>query len=629
MMALPAYSQLINVPYMCGFEDSVEVSNWVLNYGADGPNCKEQWVVGNGARSEGRNGLYISNDGYSAAYGVNSNIVVAYREFSVSEHIPYDISFDWRSMGKLGESDLYVLLLRESDPVPESNSASGVATNVIQARSLARLNGSSRWQNHELRQGGGMVPGISLGTGEKYKLAFVWVNNNRDSVNIGKAGACIDNIQIVPTGCLKPSNLQVDATCDTTVITWSGSSAEYEVEYKSMSGLTWNKLGVQTAKRYEMYGLSEGAYAFRVRGICHGTDEWGDVVTDTSAYVTANAVTVFYGSSISVSKGSVEKELEESELARVNGTAIQGILCFQVTGTEDLLFGHIYWYLAAVGGLILAGFIWSVRRKYKKGLSSPTLRFLDAIRRYGFLMEQLVNRDFKAKYKRSVLGILWSFLNPLLMMMVQYVVFSTLFQSNIPNFPLYLLTGIVCFNFFNESTNMCLQSISGNAGLITKVYVPKYIYPVTRVLSSSINLMLSLIPLLLVMLITRTPIRPQVLLIVFGIFCLEIFCLGMGLILASLMVFFRDTQFIWGVLVTILNFATPIFYPESIIPARFMTLYKMNPLDHVIRFLRIVLMDGVSPEPKAYLLCLIACVVPLVLGVVVFKKNQDKFILYI
>ena len=254
---------------------------------------------------------------------------------------------------------------------------------------------------------------------------------------------------------------------------------------------------------------------------------------------------------------------------------------------------------------------------------------MDAIRRYGFLMEQLVNRDFKAKYKRSVLGILWSFLNPLLMMMVQYVVFSTLFQSNIPNFPLYLLTGIVCFNFFNESTNMCLQSISGNAGLITKVYVPKYIYPVTRVLSSSINLMLSLIPLLLVMLITRTPIRPQVLLIVFGIFCLEIFCLGMGLILASLMVFFRDTQFIWGVLVTILNFATPIFYPESIIPARFMTLYKMNPLYHVIRFLRIVLMDGVSPEPKAYLLCLIACVVPLVLGVVVFKKNQDKFILYI
>lgn len=342
-----------------------------------------------------------------------------------------------------------------------------------------------------------------------------------------------------------------------------------------------------------------------------------------------NAVTVYYGSSISVSKGSVEKELAESELAVVNGSPIEGILCFQVRGSEQLLFGSIYWYLAALGAAALAVFVLVVRSKYKKGISCPTLRFIDAFRRYSFLMEQLVNRDFKTKYKRSVLGVLWSFLNPLLMMMVQYVVFSTLFQSNIPNFPLYLLTGIVCFNFFNESTNMCLQSISGNAGLITKVYVPKYIYPVTRVLSSSINLLLSLIPLFLVMLITYTPIRPQVLLGVFGIFCLEVFCLGMGLILASLMVFFRDTQFIWGVLVTVLNFATPIFYPESIIPARFMTLYKMNPLYHVIRFLRIVLMDGVSPEPKAYLLCLIAAFVPLILGIVVFKKNQDQFILHI
>lgn len=341
------------------------------------------------------------------------------------------------------------------------------------------------------------------------------------------------------------------------------------------------------------------------------------------------AVTVFYGSSISVAKGSVEKELGASELAVVNGQPIDGILCFQVIGRETLLFGQIYWYLAVGFGVLLAGYLLVVQDKKKKGKRSLTLQVLDALHRYSFLMEQLVNRDFKAKYKRSVLGVFWSFLNPLLMMLVQYVVFSTLFKSNIPNFPLYLLTGIVCFNFFNESTNMCLLSISGNAGLITKVYVPKYIYPVTRVLSSSINLFLSLIPLLLVMVITRTPIRPQVLLIVFAIFCLEIFCLGVGLILASMMVFFRDTQFIWGVLMTIWNFATPIFYPESIIPARYMMFYKMNPLYHVIRFMRVVLMSGQSPEPRAYLYCLIATVVPLIIGIIVFKKNQDKFVLYI
>ena len=293
LLAVPVYSQLINVPYMCGFEDQAEIGNWVLNYGSDGPNCKEQWVVGNGARSEGRSGLYISTDGSTAAYGVNSNIVVAYREFSVPEHTLYDISFDWRSMGQLGTSDLYVLLLLENESVPESDSSSGIATNTIQTRRLARLNNSSQWQNHVLTQGG-IVSGISLGTGVSYKLTFVWVNNNRDSVNINKAGACIDNIQIVPAGCLKPSNLQVNATCDTTVVTWSGSSAEYEVEYKSMSGLTWNKLGIQTEKRYELYGLSEGSYAFRVRGICKDHDEFGNVIdTDTSAYVTANAITVF------------------------------------------------------------------------------------------------------------------------------------------------------------------------------------------------------------------------------------------------------------------------------------------------------------------------------------------------
>lgn len=322
-------------------------------------------------------------------------------------------------------------------------------------------------------------------------------------------------------------------------------------------------------------------------------------------------------------------QLDDSQLATLDGQPVDGILCYQVSGSEDLLFGKVYWYAVALLGLLLSAYgCWIVYRA-KRGQPSLLLRFADALRRYAFLIEQLVKRDFKAKYKRSVLGVCWSFLNPLLMMTVQYVVFSTLFQSNIRNFQLYLLIGIVCFNFFNESTSMCLTSISGNAGLITKVYVPKYIYPVTRVFSSGINFAMSLIPLLLVMALTRTPIRPQILLIVFGVFCLAVLCLGVGLILATAMVFFRDTQFIWGVLVTILNFATPIFYPESIIPQRFMTFYKMNPLYHMVRFMRIVLMDGVSPEPKAYLLCLIAAGVPLLLGALLFRRQQDKFILYI
>ena len=129
------------------------------------------------------------------------------------------------------------------------------------------------------------------------------------------------------------------------------------------------------------------------------------------------------------------------------------------------------------------------------------------------------------------------------------------------------------------------------------------------------------------MLLTRTPVRPVILLLPFGLLCLVAFCIGMGFLLSTLMVFFRDTQFLWGVVSMLWMYATPIFYPESIIPAQYMALYKCNPMYHIIRFVRILLIEGVSPEPKAYGLCLIASFVPLVVGAVIFKKNQDKFIL--
>lgn len=174
---------------------------------------------------------------------------------------------------------------------------------------------------------------------------------------------------------------------------------------------------------------------------------------------------------------------------------------------------------------------------------------------------------------------------------------------------------------------MALMSIVGNAPLITKVYVPKYIYPLSRVLSSSINLLFSLIPLLAVMLITGAPLRPALLLLPFGLICLFLFSLGTGLLLSTAMVFFRDTQFLWGVVSMLWMYLSPIIYPESIIPVKFLTLYKCNPLYHIIRFIRIILMDGLSPEPKAYGLCIIASAVPLIIGAVVFKKNQDKFVL--
>ncbi len=342
-----------------------------------------------------------------------------------------------------------------------------------------------------------------------------------------------------------------------------------------------------------------------------------------------NAVTLHFGNTVQATRVEITASLAEEDCAIINGERLDGALCMRLHTRQSLWFGEYYWLFAAVLLAVLCAYCAVLLKKNKKGENTYVLRLVSAFTRYSFLIKQLVGRDFKTKYKRSVLGVLWSFLNPLLTMSVQYIVFSTLFRSSIPNFALYLLTGIVCFSFFSESTSMALNSIVGNASLITKVYVPKYIYPLTRVLSSMVNLLLSLIPLFAIVLITRTPIRPAILLLPVGIVCLFAFCLGMGMLLASSMVFFRDTQFLWGVFTMLWMYATPIFYPESIIPAKLLPLFKCNPLYHVIRFLRILLMEGVSPEPKAYGMMILMSFIPLLIGVLVFKKTQDRFVLNI
>lgn len=341
------------------------------------------------------------------------------------------------------------------------------------------------------------------------------------------------------------------------------------------------------------------------------------------------AITFWTGNTVSGGKVELQKEILPAEAVCINGENQTRQLCYTVYGENELLFGQYYWIFAVVVGVILFVYILHLQYTWSRGKSNLLLRAIVGLRKYKFLLSQLVIRDFKTKYKRSVLGILWSFLNPLLTMLVQYLVFSTIFSTDIPNFVIYLLTGIVCYNFFNEALSLGLTSIVSNASLITKVYMPKYMYPFSRVLSSSVNFMLSLIPLFLMLFITRTPITSSILLLPFPIVSLLLLCIGMALLLCTLMVFFRDTQFLWGVVSMLWMYATPIFYPETIIPEHLMFIYKMNPLYHVIRFMRTILIDGVSPEPKAYLLCFLACLIPFIIGSMVFKRNQDKFILYI
>lgn len=313
----------------------------------------------------------------------------------------------------------------------------------------------------------------------------------------------------------------------------------------------------------------------------------------------------------------------------INGEKIQGRLCFEISGEDYIWTGIHYWQFVALGlfSIIMYFIICNIRMK--KGKNCRLFMAVFALNKYWFLIKQLVSRDFKSKYKRSVLGVIWSFLNPLLTMSVQYIVFSNLFRFDLPYYPVYLISGIVMFNFFTESCGMTMGSILGNASLIKKVYVPKYIYPLTRVLSSMVNLIISLVPLFLVVLISGLRPTKAYFLVSFELVCLLIFCLGVGMMLASAMVFFRDTQFLWGIISMLWMYITPLFYPESILPENLNFILKMNPLYYFVKFTRICIIDGVSPEPIMYVQCFIFAIGSLVIGSWIFKKSQDKFVLYL
>ena len=337
-------------------------------------------------------------------------------------------------------------------------------------------------------------------------------------------------------------------------------------------------------------------------------------------------ITIFSGNGINTGRFTISTQ---SSSFLVNGQTMLGSLCLRATERVALTAGKVYWPVSGIVALLLAFYLIMLAKREREEKRSITLTTVMLIKQYRFLIGQLVSRDFKIKYKRSFLGVLWSFLNPILTMSVQYVVFSTLFKSNIENFPVYLMTGIVLFNFFTESVGLGLGSIVGNASLITKVYMPKYIYPVTRVMSSGINLVISLIPLLGMMVIMQVPFSKALLLMPLVLVFLMVFCIGMSLLLSTSMVFFRDTQFLWGILVMLWTFLTPIFYPESIIPAALIKFYHMNPMYQFIYFMRCITLGGISPGPITYLYCTLCAFVPLLLGLWAFKKNQDKFVFYL
>ena len=257
------------------------------------------------------------------------------------------------------------------------------------------------------------------------------------------------------------------------------------------------------------------------------------------------------------------------------------------------------------------------------------MKIIKELYKYKYLVQELVVRDIKKKYRRSVLGVLWSILNPLLTMTVTAMVFSTLFRFDLHNYPLYLLTGQILFTFYAESTNFAMSSIIDNSCLIKKIYVPKYLFPISRVISSCVNLFFTLPALILILIITEQPFTLEMISFIIPLFLFFIFCSGLGLILSTMAVYFRDMFHLYGVLVNLLSYATPIFYPEKIIPSQYIFIIQMNPLYYFFQAFRMSVYEGVIPSAEILLNCSLIAGIVFVIGCYVFKKYQNNFILYI
>jgi ABC-type polysaccharide/polyol phosphate export permease len=261
---------------------------------------------------------------------------------------------------------------------------------------------------------------------------------------------------------------------------------------------------------------------------------------------------------------------------------------------------------------------------------------MDEVLRYRDLVRALVARDLKVRYRRSTLGFLWTMLQPLLMMLVLRTVFSTLFQEKVGNttevllnYPVYALSGILFWNFFSQSIVTSMNSLRGNAHLLQKLPVPKAVFPLSTVISGVLNLLFALVPLFVILLVTHHPLTPALFFLPISILLAGVFTLGAGLLLSPLAVFFSDTVELIGVLLTLLLYLTPVFYPKGIVPERLRWIVRFNPIRSILEVFRDPIYYGKVPPLSHLSVALAIAVIALTVGAWVFRRSSDRIPFYV
>ena len=288
-------------------------------------------------------------------------------------------------------------------------------------------------------------------------------------------------------------------------------------------------------------------------------------------------------------------------------------------------------YILAVGIILLSWvlFILYEKKADLKGKKNAGTEIVHIFDNYYFLLSQLVSRDFKTKYRRSYLGILWSLLSPIFMMIIVSSVFSFVFRFDIENFPVYLILGQITFSVFSEATQIAGTTITGAGQLIKKVYLPKYIFPLSKVTFSFVNFLLAFLAAFGVM--AFYGIKPSVNILFLPLWIIEyyIFTLGLSMLLSAVMVFFRDVQHLYSLIILAWGYVTPIFYPVSSLSGWMQTAMNFNPLYHYIQYIRTILLYGNCPSLKLNGVCLLLAICSFFIGSRYFYKKQKDFILYI